>query len=92
MRHTAEGLSWKQAHQWHWIPKKLYVYSLPIGVLYNFAAQEAGLWAAGIANQVQERAIREAINKANKAIKRISNIALAMVNKVTLQLMAVLGG
>lgn len=58
----------------------------------DFAAQEAGLWAAEIANQVQERAIREAMNVANKAIKRISNIALAMVNKVTLQLMAVLGG
>ena len=58
----------------------------------DFAAQEAGVWAAGIANQVQEKAIREAMNTANRAIKRISNIALAMVNKVTLQLMAVIGG
>ena len=58
----------------------------------DFAAQEAGLWAAGIANKVQETAIRNSMNTANRAIKRISNIALAMVNKVILQLMAVIGG
>lgn len=56
------------------------------------AAEEAGVWAAGIANQVQETAIRNAMNIANRAIKRTNNIALAMVNKVILQLMAVVGG
>lgn len=58
----------------------------------DFAAQEAGIRAADKANQVQEKAIREAMNTANRAIKRVSNIALAMVNKAILQLMAVIGG
>lgn len=58
----------------------------------DFAAQEAGVWAAGLANQAQEALIRNAMNTANRAIKRVSCIALAMVNKVILQLMAVVGG
>ena len=58
----------------------------------DFAAQEAGIRAADKANQVQEKAIREAMNTANRAVKRVSNIALAMVNKAILQLMAVIGG
>ena len=58
----------------------------------DFAAQEAGIRTADKANQVQEKAIREAMNAANRAIKRVSNIALAMVNKAILQLMAVIGG
>ena len=45
-----------------------------------------------LANQIQEAAIKNAMNLANRAIKRLSNIALAKVNKVILQLMAVVGG
>lgn len=58
----------------------------------DFAAQQAGVWAAGIANQVQETVIRNAMNLANRAIARIKAIAIAMINKVVLQLMAVVGG
>ena len=58
----------------------------------DFTAQEAGIRAASIANQIQEATIREAMNLANRAIKRLSNIALAKINKVILQLMAVVGG
>ena len=58
----------------------------------DFAAQEAGIRAAGIANQVQETVIRNAMNLANRAIARIKAIAMAMINKVVLQLMAVVGG
>ena len=43
-------------------------------------------------NQIQKAAIKNAMNLANRAIKRLSNIALAKVNKVILQLMAVVGG
>ena len=58
----------------------------------DFAAQQAGVWAAGIANQMQEAAIREAMNTANKVITQVKIVALSIVNKVTMQLMSIIGG
>ena len=45
-----------------------------------------------MANQIQEAAIREAMNTANKAITQVKIVALSIVNKVTMQLMSIIGG
>ena len=58
-----------------WTDEQLGKIEQLINEYVDFAAQEAGVWAAGIANQIQEAAIREAMNLANRAIKRLSNIA-----------------
>lgn len=75
-----------------WLDEQLGKIDILINEYVDFAAQEAGRWAADLLNQAQEWMIRESMNVANKALKRISIIALSMINKVVLQLMAVVGG
>ena len=75
-----------------WTDEQLGKIEQLINEYVDFAAQEAGVWAAGIANQIQEAAIREAMNLANRAIGKIKIVALALVNKVIMQLMSIIGG
>ena len=75
-----------------WTDEQLGKIEQLINEYIDFAAQEAGVWAAGIANQMQEAAIREAMNTANKAITQVKIVALSIVNKVTMQLMSIIGG
>ena len=75
-----------------WTDEQLGKIEQLINEYVDFAAQEAGVWAAGIANQIQETAIREAMNLADRAIGKIKIVALSIVNKVTMQLMSIIGG
>ena len=75
-----------------WTDEQLGKIEQLINEYVDFAAQEAGVWAAGTANQIQEAAIREAMNTANRAIGKIKIVALALVNKVIMQLMSIIGG
>lgn len=75
-----------------WLDEQIGKVDILINEYVDFAAQEAGRYAADKLNQAQEWLIRESMNVANKALKRIGIIALAMINKVVLQLMAVIGG
>lgn len=75
-----------------WTDEQLGKIEQLINEYIDFAAQEAGVWAAGIANQYQEDIIRKAMNTANKAITQVKIVALSIVNKVTMQLMSIIGG
>lgn len=75
-----------------WLDEQIGKIDILLNEYVDFAAQEAGRWAADLLNQAQEWMIRESMNIANKALKRISIIALSLINKVVLQLMAVVGG
>lgn len=75
-----------------WTDEQLGKIEQLINEYIDFAAQEAGVWAAGIANQMQEAAIREAMNLADRAITQVKIVALSIVNKVTMQLMSIIGG
>ncbi len=75
-----------------WLDEQIGKIDILINEYVDFAAQEAGRWAADLLNQAQEWMIRESMNLANKELKRISIIVLSMINKVVLQLMAVVGG
>ena len=75
-----------------WTDEQLGKIEQLINEYVDFAAQEAGVWAAGIANQIQEAAIREAMNLANRAIGKIKIVALSVINKVIMQLMSIIGG
>ena len=75
-----------------WTDEQLGKIEQLINEYIDFAAQEAGVWAAGMANQIQEAAIREAMNLADRAIGKIKIVALALVNKVIMQLMSIIGG
>ena len=75
-----------------WTDEQLGKIEQLINEYIDFAAQEAGVWAPGMANQIQEADIREAMNLADRAIGKIKIVALALVNKVIMQLMAIIGG
>lgn len=75
-----------------WLDEQIGKIDILINEYVDFAAQEAGRFAADLLNQAQEWMIRESMNIANKELKRISIIALSLINKVVLQLMAVVGG
>lgn len=63
-----------------------------VNTYVDYAAQEAGLWGAKVINNVTERQCKKMIDDAEKGKRYLKLKAYALVNKATMNLLALLGG